>query len=276
MTEPDDKDKLRKELEGAMKSGAGPKAARYALAVLGGLIPFGGGLVSGAASAWSEEEQDYFKEILKKWLKLQEDEIREIGLTLYEVMIRIDQTDERVRERIESPEYLGLIKKCFRNWSAAESDEKRVLIRNLLSNAAASELTGDDVIRLFIEWIDQYSEAHFKVIREIFSNPGVTRLQIWRNLHGDTHREDSAEADLFKLIVHELSVGHIARQHREVDYYGNFVPQARRKPTKGRGQAYTSAFDDEKQYVLTELGKQFVHYTMNEIVPRVGHEESSE
>jgi hypothetical protein len=31
----------------------------------------------------------------------------------------------------------------------------------------------------------------------------------------------------------------------------------------------TSAFDDDKQYELTELGKQFVHYTMNEIVPRI-------
>ena len=30
-----------------------------------------------------------------------------------------------------------------------------------------------------------------------------------------------------------------------------------------------SAFDDEKSYELTELGKQFVHYTMNEIVPRI-------
>ena len=30
-----------------------------------------------------------------------------------------------------------------------------------------------------------------------------------------------------------------------------------------------TAFDDEKQHELTELGKQFVHYTMNEIVPRI-------
>jgi hypothetical protein len=30
-----------------------------------------------------------------------------------------------------------------------------------------------------------------------------------------------------------------------------------------------SAFDDTKQYVLTELGKQFVHYTMNELVSRL-------
>ena len=31
----------------------------------------------------------------------------------------------------------------------------------------------------------------------------------------------------------------------------------------------TSAFDDEKDYVLTELGKQFVHYAMNELTPRI-------
>jgi hypothetical protein len=30
-----------------------------------------------------------------------------------------------------------------------------------------------------------------------------------------------------------------------------------------------SAFEDTKQYVLTELGKQFVHYTMNELVTRL-------
>ena len=30
-----------------------------------------------------------------------------------------------------------------------------------------------------------------------------------------------------------------------------------------------SAFDNEEGYVLTELGKEFVHYTMNETVTRV-------
>jgi len=36
-----------------------------------------------------------------------------------------------------------------------------------------------------------------------------------------------------------------------------------------------SAFDDSEQYELTELGQQFVHYTMNEIVPRIGRPEGS-
>jgi hypothetical protein len=30
-----------------------------------------------------------------------------------------------------------------------------------------------------------------------------------------------------------------------------------------------SAFDSEEPYELTELGRQFVHYTMQEVVPRV-------
>jgi hypothetical protein len=37
-----------------------------------------------------------------------------------------------------------------------------------------------------------------------------------------------------------------------------------------------SAFEDTKQYVLTELGKQFVHYTMTELVARLPGESTAE
>jgi hypothetical protein len=36
------------------------------------------------------------------------------------------------------------------------------------------------------------------------------------------------------------------------------------------GLTMESAFEDTKPYVLTDLGKQFVHYTMNEVVTRIG------
>ena len=114
-----------------------------------------------------------------------------------------------------------------------------------------------------------YSEPHFAVIRHIYKTPGSTRQEIWGSIHGAAAREDSAEADLFKLLIHDLSTGHVIRQHREKDYHGNFI---KKDPQRGRAQAsraMTSAFDDDKQYELTELGKQFVHYTMNEIVPRI-------
>jgi hypothetical protein len=37
-----------------------------------------------------------------------------------------------------------------------------------------------------------------------------------------------------------------------------------------------SAFEDSKQYVLTELGSQFVHYTMTELVARLNPGEPGE
>jgi len=265
-----DKDQIKKDFEEALNSGKGPKIARFALAILSGAIPYAGGIIGGIGGAWSEKKNERFQQILRAWLKLQEDEMKEIAQTLAEVMIRLNQGDESIRQRLESPEYHKIIKKCFRDWSAAESEVKRVLIRNLLVNAASPGITSDDVIRMFVEWIDRYSELHFHVIKAVYNNSGITRGEIWDQVHGADAAENSAEADLFKIIIHDLSVGHIIRQHREVDHSGKFVPQAPRRRPKGSGpRSYTSAFDDEKQYELTGLGQQFVHYTMNEVVIRL-------
>lgn len=264
-----------KQIGEILAKGNGPKAARFALACLG-VIPGIGGAVAGIAGTWSEQEQAEYNRIFQAWLKLQEDEIREIGLTIFEVMARLDHTDQEIRKRIESPEYLQLVKKCFRDWSAAESEDKRRLIRNLLSNAAAAKICSDDVVKMFITWIEIYSEAHFAVIREIYKNPGTTRQDIWAAIHGQSVREDSAEADLFKLLIHDLSTGHVIRQHRKTDYYGRFIKDSPKKTSGPPNQTLKSAFDDEKRYELTELGKQFVHYTMNEIVPRIGGGTSTE
>lgn len=262
-------EQLKRQLEEAFAKGNGPKAARFALACLSA-IPGLGGAIAGAAGTWSEKEQEEYNRIFSAWLRLQEDEIREIGITIFEVMARLDQTDDRIRARIESPEYLRLVKKCFRDWSAAESEEKRQLIRNLLSDAAATTLCSDDIVKMFITWIDVYSETHFRVIKEIYKSPGSTRQEIWNVIHGAAVREDSAEADLFKLLIHDLSSGHVVRQHRQTDYLGNFVKSKPKQRTGTVSGVLASAFDDEKQYELTALGKQFVHYTMNEIVPKIG------
>ena len=184
--------------------------------------------------------------------------------------MRLDTSDENVRERIESAEYLALLRKAFRQWSAAESEEKRVLIRNLLCRAANDRFCDDDVVRLFIQWIADYSELHFKVIKYVYQNEGSTRAEIWEGLKGTPAREDSAEADLFKRLIHDLSVGHVIRQHRETDAEGNFlrVPTSRQR-RRSVSRTMTSAFEDDKPYELTELGKQFVFYTMQEIVPKL-------
>lgn len=106
---------------------------------------------------------------------------------------------------------------------------------------------------MFIKWIGTYSELHFAVIKFIYRNPGSTRKIIWLDVHGSLVREDSAEADLYKLLIRDLSTGEVVRQHREKDYYGRYVKETP-KPRGQASQTLTSAFDDEKKYELTELG----------------------
>lgn len=262
------------DLDAALVKSQGARITRFLLNGLSGIIPGVGGLISGGAGAWSESEQDKINDVLGAWVKLQAAEIEEIGKTLAEVVARLDLLSEGVRSRVISKEYLSLVRRALRDWAASESEEKRVLVRNLLANAGSCELCSDDVVRLFVEWIRDYSEAHFKVIRDIYSNPRSTRAQIWSRIHGASVREDSAEADLFKLLIRDLSTGQVVRQERETTYDGQFLPERRRKATASRS-TLTSAFDDDKGYVLTELGKQFVHYTMNEIVPRLAHNPSA-
>src|SRR5256885_1326408 len=189
------------------EEGSAPKVIRGALQVVGGAIPFAGGFFSAAAGAWSENEQERVNKFFKAWIKMLEDEIREKERTILEIMSRLDIHDEEIAKRIESKEYQSLLKKTFREWSAAESEDKRTYIRNILANAAASAITSDDVVRLFIDWLRMYSELHFKVIAAIYKrgNDGVTRGGVWTDLGKKEVQENSADADLFKLLFRDLS-----------------------------------------------------------------------
>lgn len=264
-----EKDEIRASLEEALASGRGPAVARFALACLGG-VPLAGGVAGAAAGTWSEREQRRINDLFAAWLKLQQEEIEEIGRTLMEVAIRVDPSDPDVAQRMSSRGYLSLVKKAFRDWSAAESEDKRVLIRNLLANAASCQMSSDDVVSLFVEWVGRYSELHFKVIACVYRHPQITRAGIWREIDGTDVRDDSPEADLFKLITHDLTVGYVMRQHRDVDAEGRYLKP---RPTGRRGSTsryMQTPFDDTKRYELTNLGRQFVHYTMNELVPKIG------
>ena len=108
------------------------------------------------------------------------------------------------------------------------------------------------------------------MIRTIYSQRGITRFEIWDQIYGELPREDSPEADLFRFLIRDLSTGGVIRQERETNQAGQF---SRKRRPKGRFPVSTtieSAFEDTKPYVLTGLGEQFVHYTINEVVSRIG------
>ena len=257
------------------KGGKSGRWVRGALQVISGAVPIAGGALSLIASTWSETEQERVNRFLEHWVRMLRDEIDEKERTLVEIMARLDIHDEKIAERIESREFQSLVRKTFREWSGAESEEKRVYIRNILANAAATSLTSDDVLRLFISWINTYSEMHFQVIAAIYNSDGITRGNIWAKIGKGRAREDSAEADLYKLLFRDLSTGGIIRQHRDVDYYGNFVSKTPERRPKGSGpKPSVSAFDNEEGYELTELGKQFIHYAMSDLPIRIEFKES--
>lgn len=243
------------------------KYKRFALAALGS-VPWIGGIISGIGAIGAEKEQGNIHELQFQWIEEYQKKLFELCNMLDEVCARFDELGDEIDKRIQSTEYISLVKQAFRLWDNAETDDKKKYIRNLLTNAAAVSLCPDDLIRLFMDWIETYHEAHFKVIRIIYQNPGAGRGDIWDQISKERPREDSADADLYKLLIRDLSTGGVIRQARKTDYNGNYLLKRHHRSKISSGIA-KSAFDNSDPYVLTELGKQFVHYTMNEVVKRI-------
>jgi len=258
-----------------LSGGRGKKYARFVVAALSS-IPWIGGVIAAAASLSAEKDQARINDLQRLWLEEHKEKIKELSATFVEIFSRLDNFGAEVQERIESPAYLALVKKNFRSWDEADTQEKKQMLKKLITNAGAITLCPDDLIRLFISWIDQYHEAHFMVIKEVYKNPGTTRAHIWDKVHGQRPREDSSEADLFRYLIRDLSTGGVIRQKRDTDAHGSFI----RKDTRGQShenpsRVMESAFENTKPYVLTELGKKFVHYVMEDVVPQLGDQKGS-
>lgn len=251
------------------KNGKWKKYARVVANAMSA-IPWVGTILSSGASIHGEKEQGKVNELYEEWLKVHKEKVGDLMISLDEVAGRLDSVHDDYEERIHSEEYLALVRRAFRSWDEAETQEKRAYVVNLISNAAASHLCPDDLIRLFNDWLDKYHETHFRVIRAIYQNPGITRLGIWQSVSDTIPRENSAEADLYRLLIHDLSAGRVIRQIRQTTFDGQFVKQSTKgKSRKSSSSTMESAFENTKPYQLTELGSQFVHYTMNQVVKRI-------
>lgn len=257
--------RIENELSKIDSSGKKTKFGRFIISALSS-IPWIGGLIAAGAALHAEREQGKINDLQKLWLEEHNKKIEELALAIHEIVEKFNKSGADIDERLESEEYLNLVKKGFKEWDNSETIEKKKYIQNLLTNAGVISITTDDLIRLFLDWIRTYHETHFIVIKAIYKSKGITREQIWRQMNQVIPREDSLEADLYKRLIRDLSMGGIIRQHRETDYYGNFIKKSTRKVKSG---TYKSAFDDIEQYELTELGSKFVHYTMEDVVTQI-------
>jgi hypothetical protein len=241
-------------------------------------IPWIGGVIAAGAAYAHGQSGVKREDLLREWLEEHYMKLRLLQATLQEMAARLEGFGKEVEQRISSEDYLQLVRKTFGQWDQADTDEKRRILVQLITNAAGTRICSDDILRLFLDWIDTYHEAHFAVIRSIYqrrSDP-PTRYEIWVAIYGpQLPRDDSAEADLYKMLIRDLSTGGVIRQPRETDYMGRYRAKPQGGPRQASSGTMKSAFDNNEEYVLTELGRQFVHYTMTELVQRIGGETGS-
>jgi hypothetical protein len=169
-------------LTSQLGSGSKRKYARFLVAALSS-IPWIGGVIAASASLSAEVEQGKVNELHRLWLAEHQQKVRELIGALTDIFARLENFGTEIDERLQSPEYLNLVKRCFRSWDEADTQDKKQMLKKLITNAGAIKLCADDLVRLFIAWIDQYHETHFLVIKEIYKHPGITRARIWDNIH---------------------------------------------------------------------------------------------
>ena len=76
----------------------------------------------------------------------------ELGLTFQEIQKRFDSFGDEIDQRLESEAYLALVRKAFRAWDQADTQEKRRMLANVIINAGSTRACADDIIRLFNDW----------------------------------------------------------------------------------------------------------------------------
>jgi hypothetical protein len=253
-----------------LSEGKNRKYVRFLVAALGS-IPWIGGFIAASASLAAEREQQGINDLQHVWLQEHKEKIAELRNTLNDIFYRLDNFGDQIQQRLESPEYLALVRKTFRSWDEADTQEKKQMLKRLIMNAGAIQLCDDDLIRLFLHWVELYHETHFVVVRAIYRSHRITRGQLWNVIRGKPKpREDSYEADLFKYLIRDLSTGGVIRQERQTDSHGNFVKKESPTHRQTAGSPMKSAFDDTEFYVLTDLGAKFVHYVMEDVAPQLG------
>lgn len=255
-------EELAKKIQEVGESGSRKKYSRIILSCLS-VTPWIGGILSAAAAADSEKDQGQINELQKQWLEEHTRMFGELSSLLSEVFDRLDNM-ENIDDRIQSAEYLKIVRRSFQAYDRCDDDIRRSAIRNIIVNSACISYCHDNVVKLFAEWINLYSELHFQVISKIFNNTGISRGEIWQGLVGDIPADNSAEADLYRLLIHDLSIGKIIRQYKPTNHRGQFILNQKSKRTAN--STAKSPFDFHEPYELTELGKQFVHYVLTDSV----------
>src|SRR5579871_2349375 len=136
-------DSIEKELKNELIKTHDTKRKRIFSKMFGaalGSIPWVGGLLSAIVDLHSGEGQVHKNDLYEKWLDEHRDKLIYLADTLKHVIERLDEFPEEINERLESEEYLQIVRKSFKVWDNADTVEKRDLIRKVLANSGVNKL----------------------------------------------------------------------------------------------------------------------------------------
>lgn len=71
--------------------------------------------------------------LLREWLQEHQEKLQELRATLGKLVARLEGFGQEVEERITSKDYLILVRKTFREWDVADTEEKRKLLVQLIT-----------------------------------------------------------------------------------------------------------------------------------------------
>src|SRR4051812_31057438 len=90
-----------------------------------GAIPWVGGFFAAYLAFGDETVQLKTNQLGHQWLEEHRNKIEELAAALSKLTARLESFGEEVSDRIESEEYLQLIRKGFRIWDEADTKEKK-------------------------------------------------------------------------------------------------------------------------------------------------------
>lgn len=126
---------------------------KFVLAALGS-IPWVGGFLAAAAEYKAEDGSIQQDSLQTQWLQEHHEKILALKKDLEMIQGRFEALGEGIEARLQSDEYLGIVRKAFRLWDEADTKEKRGYTANLVVNSAGTRVCSDDVVRLFMDWLD--------------------------------------------------------------------------------------------------------------------------
>ena len=117
-------DKIRSELLKIEDKGKKTRVTRFIISALSS-IPWVGGVIGASTSLHGEKEQSKINDLQKLWLEGHHKKIEELAHTIFNIIERLETSGTETHNRLESEEYLSLVRKGFKEWDNAETTEKK-------------------------------------------------------------------------------------------------------------------------------------------------------